>query len=126
MRHAKFTTAMKYVHDERPLVSVVNQLPALTGASLKEVRWTPSDGRARAQGRVIVIAHKIWIAAYHLLATREDYRELGEGYLDTNDKQRTAHAAAGEASGRLGYQVTLQERESSREARDGSAHGVAS
>lgn len=63
---------------------------------------------------VVAIAHKILIAAYHMLATGDDYRELGEGYLDAKDEQRLKQRLVKRLEG-LGYQVTLQERESSRE-----------
>ena len=62
---------------------------------------------------VVAIAHKILIAAYHMLATGEGYRELGEGYLDAKDEQRLTQRLVKRLEG-LGYQVSLQAQESSR------------
>lgn len=59
---------------------------------------------------VVAIAHKILISAYHMLATGEDYRELGDGYLDTKDEQRLKQRLVKRLEG-LGYQVTLQAQE---------------
>lgn len=44
-------------------------------------------GKLRA---AVAIAHKILVAAYHMLAKRSDYRELGAGYLDQLNRRRTA------------------------------------
>lgn len=59
---------------------------------------------------VVAIAHKILVAAYHMLRTGEDYRELGEAYLDARDEQRLTKRLVDRLEG-LGYQVTLRERD---------------
>jgi hypothetical protein len=64
-------------------------------------------GAARA---ALAIAHKILVAAYHMLAKGIPYRELGEVYLDQLDQSRTA-ANLKRRLERLGYTVTLQLKE---------------
>jgi transposase len=54
----------------------------------------------------IAIAHKILLAAYHMLASGTDYRERGETYLDQLDKSRVASNLVRRLE-RLGYQVQL-------------------
>jgi transposase len=61
-------------------------------------------GAARA---ALAIAHKILVAAYHMLAKGLPYRELGEVYLDQIDQTRTA-ANLKRRLERLGYIVSLQ------------------
>ncbi len=55
----------------------------------------------------LAIAHKILIAAYHMLARGLGYRDLGEAYLDQHDKTRTV-ANLKRRIERLGYQVSLE------------------
>jgi transposase len=50
-------------------------------------RLSARRGKMRA---AIAVAHKILVAAYHMLASRADYRELGAGYLDQLNHHRTA------------------------------------
>jgi transposase len=50
-------------------------------------RLTARRGKMRA---AVAIAHKILVAAYHMLAQRSDYRELGADYLDRLHHHRTA------------------------------------
>ena len=59
---------------------------------------------------VVAIAHKILLAAYHLLRTGEDYRDLGEGYLSARDEKRLTQRLVARLEG-LGYRVTLEPRE---------------
>jgi transposase len=56
----------------------------------------------------MAIAHKILIAAYHLLSTGLDYRDLGAAYLDHLDKTKVA-AQLVRRLNRLGYQVSITE-----------------
>ena len=55
----------------------------------------------------LAIAHKILIAAYHMLTRRVGYRDLGEAYLDQRDRSRTA-ANLQRRLERLGYIVSIQ------------------
>ena len=57
----------------------------------------------------LAIAHKILIAAYHMLAHHVGYRDLGAAYLDQLDQTRTV-ANLTRRLERLGYTVSLQPR----------------
>ena len=63
-------------------------------------------GRLRA---AMAIAHKILIAAYHMLAGGVPYRELGEAFLDQQARQRTIRHLLHRLN-HLGYDVMLQPR----------------
>ena len=63
-------------------------------------------GRLRA---AMAIAHKILIAAYHMLAGGVPYRELGEAFLDQQARQRTIRHLLHRLN-HLGYDVKLQPR----------------
>jgi len=54
----------------------------------------------------MAIAHKILLAAYHLLSTGGSYRELGVTYLDDLAKRRTTSHLVRRLE-RLGYEVTI-------------------
>ncbi len=56
---------------------------------------------------IVAIAHKILIAAYHLLGGAPAYRELGPTYLDTLDTSRTVRNLTRRLE-RLGFVVTLE------------------
>ena len=62
--------------------------------------------RRGTQRALIAVAHKILVAAYHILRTGETYRELGGDYLDQlhHDRRRRGLVRALEA---LGFDVTL-------------------
>ena len=66
--------------------------------------------RRGALRAALAIAHKILVAAYHMLAKGLGYRELGEAYLDQIDQTRTA-ANLKRRLERLGYTVSLQSKE---------------
>ena len=53
------------------------------------------------------VAHKILIAAFHILARKVTYRELGADYLDRRAKQRVQRTIVRRLE-RLGYDVTLR------------------
>jgi transposase len=58
----------------------------------------------------LAIAHKILVCAYHMLAQRVPYRELGEAYLDRRREKRTV-ANLTRRLERLGYHVSLEPKE---------------
>jgi transposase len=63
-------------------------------------------GRRGAMRAAVAICHKILVTAYHMLATGNDYKDLGGGYLD----QLNTHRSAGSLPRRLrqmGYDVTI-------------------
>ncbi len=55
----------------------------------------------------MAIAHKILIAAYHMLAGGTDYRDLAETYLDSVHQRRTTKSLVRRLE-RLGYEVQLK------------------
>lgn len=58
---------------------------------------------------VMAIAHKILVAAYHMLSSGQVYRDLGEAYLDRLGEQRiTVHLTR--RLKRLRYLVHLERR----------------
>lgn len=61
---------------------------------------------------LLAIAHKLLRAAYHIIKTGRDFKDLGEAYLDRFDQQRLTrqHVARLEA---LGYSVALSPRNAS-------------
>ena len=92
---------------------------ALVGAAIAAARTKGSylkdkfyrfKARRGAMRAALAIAHKILIAAYHMLARGVGYRELGEAYLDQIDQTRTA-AHLKRRLERLGYVVSLQPKE---------------
>lgn len=61
----------------------------------------------RGHGRAIMaIAHKILVAAFHILKTRVGYRDLGASYLDQRDKSRTVASLVSRIEA-LGFAVSL-------------------
>ena len=54
----------------------------------------------------MAIAHKLLLAAFHMLATGEPFRDLGESYLDHVARKRSAAKLVQRLSN-LGYDVTL-------------------
>ena len=61
-------------------------------------------GRLRA---AVAIAHKILVAAYHMLAGGVPFRELGEAVLDQQARQRTVRQLLRRLD-HLGYDVMLR------------------
>src|SRR4051795_1334108 len=57
----------------------------------------------------LAIAHKILVAAYHMLAKGVGYREIGEACLDQISQTRTV-ANLKRRLERLGFHVTLQSK----------------
>jgi transposase len=55
---------------------------------------------------LMAIAHKLLITAFHMLATGEAFRDLGEGYLDQITRRRSAAKLVQRLSN-LGFEVTL-------------------
>ena len=58
---------------------------------------------------IMAIAHKLLIAIYKVIKGQVTYSELGEAYLDTRDRSRTAASLCRRLEG-LGYEVTLREQ----------------
>jgi transposase len=57
----------------------------------------------------MAIAHKILVAAFHLLAAGVPFHELGEFFLDQQARQRTTRNLVRRLNS-LGYDILLQPR----------------
>jgi transposase len=77
------------------------------GTYLKEKYWRLKARRGPMRA-ALAIAHKILIAAYHMLANDADHRDLGSNHLDSISITSTKNALVKRLE-RLGYRVTLQE-----------------
>jgi transposase len=83
---------------------------AITGARKRGSYLADKYRRLRARRgtmrAAVAIAHKILVAAYHMLAKRSDYRELGADYLDRLSHRRTTNQLTHRLRA-LGYDVQL-------------------
>ena len=77
------------------------------GTYLKEKYWKLKARRGPMRA-ALAVAHKILIAAYHMLATGADHKDLGPTHLDRLSITTTKNSLVKRLE-RLGYQVTLQE-----------------
>ena len=93
------------VHLKTALVEAANAASRKKGSYLKDkfFRLKARRGHKRA---AIAIAHKILIAAYHMLSTGSAYKDLGEPYLDRVAKHRVTSQLVHRLE-RLGYDVQL-------------------
>jgi transposase len=97
------------VHLRTMLVGAAISASRTKGSYLKD-KFYRLKARRGALRAALAIAHKILVAAYHMLAKGLGYRELGEAYLDQIDQTRTA-ANLKRRLERLGYIVQLQPKE---------------
>ena len=77
------------------------------GTYLKEKYWKLKARRGPMRA-ALAVAHKILIAAYHMLATGADHKDLGPTHLDRLSITTTKNALVKRLE-RLGFHVTLQE-----------------
>jgi transposase len=107
-RRKSGTTRRGNVHLKTALVTA-----AVCGSRTKGTYYKDKHHRLRARrGRLraaMAIAHKILVAAYHMLAGGVPYRELGEAFLDQQARQRTVRHLLHRLN-HLGYDVLLQPR----------------
>jgi transposase len=92
-------------HLKTALVTAAVAASRKTGSYLKDkyFRLRARRGPLRA---AVAVGRKILIAAYHMLATGADFKDLGADHLDTTHKQRTTKALLRRLN-RLGYKVVL-------------------
>ena len=64
-------------------------------------------GRRGAKRAIIAVAHRILIAAYHMLKNNEPYKELGATYLDERNKPKVVKRMKQRIE-QLGYRVTIE------------------
>lgn len=77
------------------------------GTYLKEKYWKLKARRGPMRA-ALAVAHKILIAAYHMLANGVDYKDLGATHLDRISATSTKNGLVKRLE-RLGYHVTLQQ-----------------
>jgi transposase len=96
------------VHLRTMLVGAAISASRTKGSYLKDkfYRLKARRGGLRA---ALAIAHKILVAAYHMLATGADYKDLGEAYLDQLGRSHTVSNLKRRLE-RLGYRVTLEQK----------------
>jgi transposase len=94
------------VHLTTALVQAAVATSRKKGSYLKEKYWRLKARRGPKRAAV-AIAHRILIAAYHMLARGTDYRDLGAAYLDQLAPD-VAKLAAVKRLERLGYRVSLE------------------
>jgi transposase len=107
-KHKSGTTRRGNVYLKTALVTAAVCAARQRGSYYKDKyhRLRARRGRLRA---AMAIAHKILIAAYHMLAGGVPYRELGEAFLDQQARQRTLRHLLHRLN-HLGYNVMLQPR----------------
>jgi transposase len=64
-------------------------------------------GRRGAKRAIIAVAHRILIAAYHMLKNNEPYKDLGATYLDERNKPKVVSRMKHRLE-QLGYRVTIE------------------
>ena len=93
------------VHRKTALITAAVAVAKTRGCYLgeKHRRLRARRGEMRAH---VAIAHKILVAAYHILATGAEYVDLGPAYLDRVDQKRTARQLTRRLQD-LGYDVQI-------------------
>jgi transposase len=94
------------VHLRTMLVGAAISASRTKGSYLKD-KYHRLKARRGALRAALAIAHKILVAAYHMLARNVPYHDLGEAYLDQIGQTRTV-ANLKRRLERLGYHVTLE------------------
>ncbi len=70
-------------------------------------RFARCIGKKKA---IIAVAHSILVSIYHILKEEKTYQELGRTYFEEREHDAVKRRALGHVE-RLGYEVTLQEKE---------------
>jgi transposase len=102
------TTRRGNVHLKTALVTAAIGASRRKGSYYKDKyhRLKARRGYLRA---AVAIAHKILVAAYHMLASGAPFRDLGEAFLDQQARRRTTTNLVRRLN-TLGYDVMLQPR----------------
>jgi len=95
-------------HLKTALVEAANAASRKKGSYLKD-KFFRIKARRGPKRAAIAIAHKILIAAYHMLSTGSAYKDLGEPYLDRVAKDRVTNQLVHRLE-RLGYDVQLVQK----------------
>jgi len=81
---------------------------ARTKNSYLSAQYHRIAARRGANRAAVAVAHTILVIAYHILKTRQPYRDLGADYFDRRRKDRTVKQAVKKLES-LGYKVSLEE-----------------
>ncbi len=87
------------------LVEAAHAASRKKGSYLKE-KFHRQKARRGYKRAAMTIAHKILVAAYHMLSTGASYKDLGDAYLDDVAQRRITKGLVRRLE-RLGYQVTI-------------------
>ena len=93
------------VHLKTALVNAAVGAAKMKGTYLRDKYYRLKSRRGALKAQV-AIAHKILIAAYHILATGKEYKELGSTYLDLRQRQHAASALVNRLRN-MGYDVSI-------------------
>jgi transposase len=105
-KHRSGRTRKGNVHLRTILVQAASCAGRTKGSYLKD-KYHRLKARRGAKRAALAIAHKILIAAYHLLSSGCAYHELGDTYLDQLSKRRVTKGLVKRLE-RLGYHVELR------------------
>lgn len=94
------------IHLTTALVQAATAAARTKGTYLKQKYWR-LKARRGAMRAALAIAHKILIAAYHMLSQGVNYKDLGPEYLDRASSAVTKRALVKRLE-RLGYRVALE------------------
>jgi transposase len=108
-KHKSVAARKGNVHLRTILVGAAMAAKNTKGSYFRD-KYHRLKARRGAMRAALAIAHKILVAAYHMLSRGVGYRELGEAYLDQLDQTRTA-ANLKRRLERLGYVVSIQPKE---------------
>lgn len=94
------------VHLTTALVEAAQAAVRKKGSYLKS-KFHRLKARRGYKRAIVAIAHKLLIAAYHVLSRRTTYQDLGDSYLDRLSKHRTTASLVRRLES-LGYTVKLE------------------
>lgn len=97
------------VHLRTILVEAAQAASRAKGTYLKD-KFHRLKARRGYKRALIAVAHKILVAAYHMLSTGGSYADLGDTYLDHLDKRRITSQLVRRLE-RLGYGVHLNDQQ---------------
>lgn len=109
-RYKKAPARRGNVHLKTALVNAAVAAAKAKGTYLRDKYFRLKARRGTGKAS-LAIAHKILLAAYHLLSRQVPYHDLGDHYLDQHDAARTTDRLVRRLE-LLGYQVELKPRES--------------
>jgi transposase len=104
-KHRPASARRGNVHLRTALVEAAVAASRKKGSYLRD-KFHRLRARRGAKRAAMAIGHKILIAAYHMLSTRSEYKDLGATYLDGLEKRRITGNLVRRLE-RLGYEVTI-------------------